>query len=201
MVDCRSSRADLVVDVGANDGYFTFGCAAAMRNSGRPVRVLSFEPLAEHVEQLRRARLRAGFSNDEIAIESTRVGAIANHDQVALNSYEAYRLTSKSPLIKIDVEGAEIDVLTGASKWLRANTMIVIEVHRFEYLHEIELLLLLSSAPLNKLTKDLCRSWDAKLVMLLTGGSFRACGPKLARIASISLEQHSELSFCGSIFT
>ena len=43
-LDRALARADLVLDVGANDGYFTFGCAAALRRHSRPVKILAFEP-------------------------------------------------------------------------------------------------------------------------------------------------------------
>src|SRR5690348_8664504 len=33
-----------VLDVGANDGYFTFGCAAAFRRLGKAGEIIAFEP-------------------------------------------------------------------------------------------------------------------------------------------------------------
>jgi len=131
------NRADLVVDVGANDGYFTFGCASAMRQQGRPVKILAFEPIAAHVQQLRRAQSHGNYTEDEIAIVSKRVGRVDDYDHVTLDAFSELRAASKAPLLKIDVEGAELDVLEGAFTWLSPDTLLVIEVHKLEYLDEI----------------------------------------------------------------
>lgn len=124
--------ADVVIDVGANDGYFTFGCAAVMRRMGKPVRVLSFEPQQKHVEQLEAARERSGFSAEEITIIPRRVGNVNSEHMVTLDHYFKDSDTSKVPLLKIDVEGAEVEVLEGASLWLTMRTLLLVEVH-----HEI----------------------------------------------------------------
>src|SRR5436309_1401204 len=41
-------RVKRVLDVGANDGYFTFGCAAAFRRLGKTGEILAFEPQQQH---------------------------------------------------------------------------------------------------------------------------------------------------------
>src|SRR3979411_557142 len=46
-------RVTRVLDVGANDGYFTFGCAAAFRRLGKTGEIIAFEPQARHVAILR----------------------------------------------------------------------------------------------------------------------------------------------------
>jgi hypothetical protein len=40
-------------------------------------------------------------------------------------------------LIKIDVEGAELEVLSGASSWLRPRNLFVIEIHQPSFLRPI----------------------------------------------------------------
>ena len=131
------SRVDLVIDVGANDGYFTFGCAAAMQRNGRPVRVLSIEPAAEHVRQLHAARDRANYTENQITIVPKFAGRSVDGHSVTLDAFADLWHQYKSPLIKIDVEGAELDVLDGAESWLSPGTATLIEVHRFEYLAAI----------------------------------------------------------------
>jgi hypothetical protein len=130
-------RTDLVLDVGANDGYFTFGCAAAMKREGKPVRILSFEPLSSHVRQLEIARGQGGFTEAEIEVVPKQAGRAAGPDIVTLDMFADQYADARAPLIKIDVEGAEIDVLEGASRWLSPRTMLLIEVHKAEYLTEI----------------------------------------------------------------
>jgi hypothetical protein len=49
-------RIDVIVDVGANDGYFTFGCAKALQRSGKEIRVIAIEASESHVKRLEEAR-------------------------------------------------------------------------------------------------------------------------------------------------
>jgi hypothetical protein len=122
-------QVDLVMDVGANDGYFNFGCAAVMRRQGRSVKVVAFEPNPTHLGQLHASRVRAGYTEDEVIIIPKCVGRIDDNEHVTLDSYTSLRSAYKSPLVKIDVEGAELDVLEGAVKWLMPGTNMLIEVH------------------------------------------------------------------------
>src|SRR5688500_1754148 len=48
-------RVSRVLDVGANDGYFTFGCAAAFRRRRAAAEIIAFEPQARHVTAIRAA--------------------------------------------------------------------------------------------------------------------------------------------------
>lgn len=130
-------KADIVLDVGANDGYFTFGSAAAFRRLGKPVRIIAYEPLASHVRGLEAARNAGGFSEGEISIVPKLVGRSSGHDRVTLDAFAEQLSFCRAPLLKIDVEGAEVDVLDGASRWLSPQTLLLIEVHKAEYLDEI----------------------------------------------------------------
>ena len=40
----------------------------------------------------------------------------------------------RNTLIKIDVEGGELDVIAGAQSWMNASNPFIIEVHKAEYL-------------------------------------------------------------------
>src|SRR4051812_30301925 len=52
-IEMALRRIDRVLDVGASNGYFTFGCAAALHRLGRSGDIVSFEPQARHVQELR----------------------------------------------------------------------------------------------------------------------------------------------------
>jgi hypothetical protein len=143
-------RADLVLDVGANDGYFTFGCAAAMRRLGKPVRIVAFEPQAEHVFQLETARASAGLTDEEIRIVPELVGQHEGRGTVTLDSFAGILPNVTAPLLKIDVEGAEVEVINGARLWLSRSTMLLIEVHVASYLEEIPRRLAASVGPLDR---------------------------------------------------
>ena len=41
-------------------------------------------------------------------------------------------------MVKIDVEGAEVDVIEGAAEWLRPKHYFLIEVHAESYLEDLK---------------------------------------------------------------
>ena len=123
-----------VLDVGANDGYFALGCAAAFDRLGIAGHVICFEPGAVQADALT-AAARARGGNVRIDVIKALVGERAAPGVVALDDqpFEVKRHT----LIKIDVEGAELDVIRGAGSWFDATNAFVIEVHHRDYLHTI----------------------------------------------------------------
>ena len=124
-------RVTRVIDVGANDGYFTFGCAAAFRRLGVQGEIIGFEPEGRFVHDLRRSvrRQDPGVRFDVVqALVSAEVGrGVTTLDMVSATDRE-------STLIKIDVEGAEMDVLAGATSWMNPSNFFLIEVHKHEFL-------------------------------------------------------------------
>jgi predicted RNA methylase len=126
------TRVDRVIDVGANDGYFTFGCAAAFRRRRAPADIVAYEPQPQHVAQLRAAAsAQTGGSLRLEIVQSMAGSAVAD----GVTTLDASTVTDRvNTLIKIDVEGAEIDVIAGAHSWLTASNLFVIEVHREPYL-------------------------------------------------------------------
>lgn len=121
-----------VIDVGANDGYFTFGCAAALGRRGVAADIIAFEPQTRHVTALRAAAARHHDPRIRITIEQSLVGA---HPGSGMTTLDALPIEDRADtLIKIDVEGAELDVIAGASSWLVPSNRFVVEVHRREFL-------------------------------------------------------------------
>lgn len=147
-IDEAMQRTDLVLDVGGNDGYFAFGAAAAMRRAGHEPRVVTFEPLPGHVRQLEAAKRLQGYTDRQVRVVNTLVGTIDDERFTTLDSLHALYGDCACPLIKIDVEGAEIDVLEGASKWITPATLLVIEVHKHEYIQQIQTMLAGRTGPL-----------------------------------------------------
>jgi hypothetical protein len=78
------------------------------------VRVIAIEPSAHHVQQLTEARQRNGFSADQVQI----VAALASDKDDAtfrsLDSLASGLGAQQRVFVKVDVEGAEGDVLRGA---------------------------------------------------------------------------------------
>ena len=126
---------DVVYDVGANVGYYTLLAASAVGEQGR---VIAFEPLPENLAFLRRhlsmnhlqnvevfaaaVSDRAGETFFEVAA-SRSMGQISKRGSltmrvVALDELVAAGTVPPPDCIKIDVEGAEGQVLAGARKVL-----------------------------------------------------------------------------------
>lgn len=138
---------DVVFDVGANVGFYTLLAAAKVGHAGR---VIAFEPLPEnvrrihqhlrlnHIENVRVMEGAVGAGNGTARFEphaSNAMGKVATHGsvEVALFSLDALADAKTIPdpaLMKIDVEGAELDVLRGASRMLeRARPTILLATH------------------------------------------------------------------------
>jgi hypothetical protein len=129
-VERALSAVTRVVDVGANDGYFCFGSAAAFRRRRTAGEIIAFEPQREHVDTLKASMKYCDLG--QIRVVEIFVGSKL---MPGTSTLDAIRWEQGDPgardntLIKIDVEGGELDVLHGASSWLRATNRFLIEVH------------------------------------------------------------------------
>jgi methyltransferase FkbM-like protein len=129
------SRIETVIDIGANDGYFTFGCAAAFQRLKKQGKIFAFEPYEKAYTQLlateRRRQLNKGFlTNINISIVHRSVGSAESAQSTTLDTLiRGSVIKPQRALIKIDVEGAECDVIDGASCWLNESNLFLIEVH------------------------------------------------------------------------
>lgn len=153
--DDMVSSGDQCIDVGANFGMHTLYLANLVGGSGK---VWAFEPLPKNLELLRRniglnhfsqrvevvpkvasnspdPFLRMAGMDDPVAVTA----CLSNEKDSRTIAVPNVRLddmfNAKScniGLIKIDVEGAEMDVLRGAEEMLkRCKPNLVIEVHGF----------------------------------------------------------------------
>ena len=68
------SRVHRAIDVGANDGYFAFGCIAALRRHGRSARIVAFEPEEQPVRELRESLSRQQQDATRVEIVQSFVG-------------------------------------------------------------------------------------------------------------------------------
>jgi hypothetical protein len=119
---------DDVIDVGANDGYFTFGCAAALLRYGKSGRIVAWEPDLQFQEGLGQRAAHCKKAGLEIIVMPLFAGSRADATTGRLDRFTPPGIKRRC-LIKIDVEGAEIDVLSGAGHWLQPQNVFLIEVH------------------------------------------------------------------------
>ena len=120
-----------VIDVGAGDGYFTFGSAAVLARAGGAGEVHAFESDPRLARGLAEAAA-ASPERGRIHVVNAAVGRVTAPGAACLDDLD---VTDRADtLVKIDVEGAEIDVVDGAASWLVPSNRFLIEVHQAEYL-------------------------------------------------------------------
>ena len=137
------------VDAGANVGLFTVPLALAVGSEGR---VLAFEPAPETVVRLHENLRRNGLGN--VSVFEAALGGERGAATLLLADDSAYNSTATTPtaadsvvvevpvvrlddvwaeagrpevsVLKIDVEGAELDVLEGAGELVRSSRPAVL---------------------------------------------------------------------------
>jgi methyltransferase FkbM-like protein len=132
-------RVTRVLDVGANDGYFTFGCAAAFRRLGKAGEIIAFEPQPQHISSLRESMGEQPIGTSQINLLQMLVGSEIGPESTTLDAvrWVCDPENRTHTLVKIDVEGAELEVLNGAKSWLNLSNYFVIEVHQEAFLESV----------------------------------------------------------------
>lgn len=126
-------RVNAVIDIGANEGYFSLGCCAAFHRLKKSAEIAAYEPEPEALRRLY-AGIRGNRGGDvRIAVFESFVGSHVSPSMTTLNEIAASS-ACENVLIKIDVEGAEVEVIAEASAWLNASNYFVIEVHKEQFL-------------------------------------------------------------------
>ncbi len=145
-------RGDCVFDMGANKGYFSLMACQVVGEFGR---VVSYEPLQENIDDLKRTRDLNGHMHwaiREVAVSSScgrgkfsPIGADQGHSgwgQLDVNGEREVDVTTldneldlvgigRVDLMKIDIEGSELEALQGAQGALEAGRIqrLLIEYH------------------------------------------------------------------------
>jgi hypothetical protein len=120
-----SSGIHTAIDIGANEGEYTLYFLAKTASK----KILSFEPSLESQAQLRANLALNALDNDSrLELSAKFVTALDGENECTLDSYLA---TISSPcLIKMDVDGGEVDILRGANQLLKLPSVRwIIETH------------------------------------------------------------------------
>jgi hypothetical protein len=124
-------QIEVVWDIGANDGYFTYGCAQAIKRHHKQGYIIAFEPALAQQPALPVPAAWTQYAGINFEFIPLFVGATCNDSTITLDKVYNERplLQSKPSLIKIDVEGAEVEVLQGGTSLLEKPHHWVVEVH------------------------------------------------------------------------
>lgn len=141
---------DTFVDVGANIGMHTLGAAQAMQGVGK---IIAFEPFEQTMRMLEKSIWMNGFSDiaqlHRAAVSNKKgtqklfLGATSGHHSLFALEYadeqnavevplirldDVMEPSQKINLLKIDAEGAEIEVVEGGTRTLESNPDIAMIV-------------------------------------------------------------------------
>jgi hypothetical protein len=72
---------NVVLDVGANDGYFTFGSVTAFSRMNKNAKVIAFEPLSEHFQDLQSTMKLYPTEKVDIQLHQCLVGSVVESDK------------------------------------------------------------------------------------------------------------------------
>ncbi|MCU1386190.1 MAG: hypothetical protein JWL71_4887 [Acidobacteria bacterium] len=151
LMHAAAGRGATIVDVGANTGYNTVYAAALVGASGR---VIAIEPAADNVRvlrdnvaanhlgqvvvhavaagrthEVRDLFLRGDVSAVNSLFPESMYASVTAVDQVPVAPLDAL-VDGDADLVKIDVEGAELEVLGGMARLLRSPRMrMIVEWH------------------------------------------------------------------------
>jgi FkbM family methyltransferase len=152
-----------VIDVGAAMGSFANTCYAFFPDA----QYLLIEPLEEYLPALRKVVQTIPRAAYDMRAASATEGPVVLNVHEDLVGSSLYRETEEDPgvnglprkvpavtidrlvsqcqaqppfLIKVDVQGAELDVLSGAAMTLRQAELVLLEVSLFEFFHGAPLL-------------------------------------------------------------
>jgi FkbM family methyltransferase len=146
-------EGDVVFDIGAHVGFYTLLSAELVGKDGK---VFSFEPLMANYEYLKKHIEINNYKNItpfNVAVsdregfaffargENTSTGHLTNEGEIKVRTIaiDDWINNKKLPIpnvLKIDVEGAEFDVLIGAANFLKNNKPVIFlslhskEVHK-----------------------------------------------------------------------
>jgi 23S rRNA U2552 (ribose-2'-O)-methylase RlmE/FtsJ len=150
-------QVNRVVDVGANDGYFSFGCAAAFHRLGKTGEIIGIESQDVCIAELQES-ISAQFL-PEVTYQLVHAYA-GREDKPGWVTLDSLQCATGTPddrthtLVKIDVEGAEVDVIEGGRSWITPSNRFVVEVHEERFLAELKAIFADCGHPLKQLNQS-----------------------------------------------
>lgn len=138
-VDRLVGRGDIVVDAGAHNGFYTMLSALCVGPEGC---VHAFEALPSNYKTLvknvemndlgnvRSYNLAVGGRRETVRFNRFNDGIISTHGQLVVQMVPLHDVVDGGiDVLKVDVEGAECEVLEGGRTLIGPSTRIMVEVH------------------------------------------------------------------------
>jgi len=134
-------QVNRVVDVGANDGYFSFGCAAAFHRLGKKGEIIGIENQDVCIAELQESIKTQVWPEVTYQLVHAYAGREQKPGWVTLDALLCATVAPDdrtNTLVKIDVEGAEVDVIEGGRSWITPSNCFVVEVHEERFLSQLK---------------------------------------------------------------
>lgn len=129
-----TDESDVLIDLGASDGYFTYGFAHRKNKNQQKHAVIAVEPAP--TASLTTPKDWSTYKESEICIVEKCVGAQSDDGSVTLDALVGDEL--RKILVKMDIEGAEIETLQGAPRAVANNNIQwIIEIHGKERIPQV----------------------------------------------------------------
>ena len=124
-----SKKAKVAYDVGAEMGYYSLALTQLM---GEGSRVYAFESNKERVAKFPEL-LKRNSLEDKIKVFEAYVTNRNDAENISIDSFVYKEGNSPPDLIKMDIEGEELNALKGAEKILKEHhPKLILEVHSYE---------------------------------------------------------------------
>ncbi|MEI8211719.1 MAG: FkbM family methyltransferase [Planctomycetota bacterium] len=134
-------RVTSLFDIGANHGYFCLGVMAAWYRLKIEGSVWAFEPQPEEIDRILKGKIEQHGLKSNLVIEKCFVGSIEDANTIVIDRYlqqMGFDPSINRSMVKIDVEGAEMEVLQGAKSLAVAGNLFLVEVHSATLLDEVQ---------------------------------------------------------------
>ena len=138
-VDSLVSRGDIVVDAGAHNGFYTLlsalrvgaeGCVYAFEALPSNYKTLAMNVEMNDLANVRIFNLAVGGRQETVRFNKYNDGMISAHGQLVVQMVPLRDVVETGiDVLKVDVEGAECEVLEGARTLIGPHTKIMVEVH------------------------------------------------------------------------
>jgi precorrin-6B methylase 2 len=121
------SDYDWVIDVGAGTGEL---CLFMLKHKPNVRKIVAIEPNTEEMKRMKlNFKLNPELDVSKIKIVTQPIGAQTTGSELSLNEFDRDLVTAPG-IIKIDVDGYEVEVLNGSNRILqRQNVDLLIETH------------------------------------------------------------------------